>query len=341
MSGYRRLTTVGMGRGAADIWRAVVAGAPWSRDEPATVGEVLQVYDRSAYLRIDERDTPSLSLPGPRLVLLAGEPFDGPLTMRLASADPGGFEPDTIGTGEACRIRPARRGEPSSTDYVLSVGQALEVGFDLESPNPEGPRATPKTGVSIRRDDAAWTAAASTLSTLVDDGIEDGLGWGPRIQRRMRGGEATRVDRYATDWCDAVSKGWPEGPPRAIREVIGRGPGATPSGDDLLSGTLLLLLHVTEGQTHERVSEAGTMLASLAADQTTSISAALLAQAAKGRAADAVWAAIQAHTNPDIDEGALTSSVEGIVDVGHSSGVDTLLGILIGILLVAPDSSSG
>lgn len=338
MTGYRRVETVGMGPGAVDIWREVIATAPWD-DEPTTVGEVLEVYDRSAYLRISEAYTEDLGMPGPRLILLGGETFDGPLTMRLESPDAGGFDPSGLVAGAPCRLRAIHGGREGEEGYVLSIGPTQEVVFQLPATAEESTEADPTHGVSISRGDSSWRAASATVADLAADGVDDGLDWLPCVERRLQEGEEPQIDCYATAWRELLSNGWSAGPPAAIQELLGRGPGATPSGDDLLSGTLLVLLHVTEGAANDRVREAGATLASLAADRTTSISAALLAQAAHGRAADVVWSAIRSHLGPTTTEQGRRAAVERIVEVGHSSGVDTLLGIVIGILFVAPDAT--
>lgn len=339
MSGYQRLEAVAVGPGAAAVLQAVTARDWCAKGESVPVGEVLEVYDRSAYLRIDRELTASLDMPGPRLILLGGDGFDGPLTMRLTSERPGGFDPSGLAAGATCQIRPSRRGNDDGTSYVLGVGPALEVLFDLREAVVSRPQIEPRTGVHIQRGDLAWQAADRTLTELIESGADDGLNWLSHLERWRQDGETSLIDGYAQAWSQAASQGWPEGPPPVVESLLGRGPGATPSGDDVLSGTLLVLLHVTQGRAHERVREAGEGLAARAAERTTSISAALLAQATRGRASDTVWRAIQSHTEPAADTTERQSSVDAIASLGHSSGVDTLVGILVGMLLVAPEIS--
>ncbi|GAA0280560.1 DUF2877 domain-containing protein [Cryptosporangium japonicum] len=111
---------------------------------------------------------------------------------------------------------------------------------------------------------------------------------------------------------------------RAVTELLGRGEGLTPLGDDILSGTLVTLLaggHPT-GQLI-----ASTVSAQLAArpGATTAVSAALLTHAARGECIPELAAVL---TDP---LESLDSAVEALLGVGHSSGSGLLYGVRKGL----------
>lgn len=106
-------------------------------------------------------------------------------------------------------------------------------------------------------------------------------------------------------------------------EVLGLGAGLTPSADDAVAG-LLLVSRATLG--HTAVAEVGRRVSAAATRRTTTISAALLAHAAQGRAAPQVVAAVDALTG----DGRLEPALDALWSLGHSSGADTAAGLLAG-----------
>lgn len=116
-----------------------------------------------------------------------------------------------------------------------------------------------------------------------------------------------------------------------VGTLVGAGPGLTPSGDDVLCGVLLAL------RLHPRGS------ADLVADlwraveprltSTTSLSAALLREAADGYAAEPVLRLLErlASFGPADDPAPVAEAVGAVLAIGHTSGAD-LLGGLAGCL---------
>ncbi|QGN56576.1 DUF2877 domain-containing protein [Nostocoides sp. HKS02] len=122
----------------------------------------------------------------------------------------------------------------------------------------------------------------------------------------------------------------------AVAALVGAGPGLTPSGDDVLCGVLLGL------RVHGSASAAlvpalwAHVLPRLTA--TTSLSAALLTEAAEGYGVPPV--ARLAEAIVDGDEAGVAAAAAAVHAIGHSSGSD-LLGGLVGSLeaLTCPTSS--
>ena len=106
--------------------------------------------------------------------------------------------------------------------------------------------------------------------------------------------------------------------------LIGLGPGLTPSGDDLLGGIFLALSALNQTKLRDRLWAA---LEPELEHLTVEISSAHLAAAADGLAAAAVHAALNALLSHDT--ATLPYHVQALGALGHSSGFDTLAGIVL------------
>ena len=116
----------------------------------------------------------------------------------------------------------------------------------------------------------------------------------------------------------------------SVNSLIGLGPGLTPSCDDMLMGFMSSLLLVTEALSGNvyYAREVNQNIVSLVKGQTTLLSQKLLEQAALGEAPELtrnVVEAIAAGTEEQVKK-----ATSRLLTVGHSSGTDTLLGILLG-----------
>ncbi len=123
---------------------------------------------------------------------------------------------------------------------------------------------------------------------------------------------------------------------RQVAALVGAGPGLTPSGDDLLCGTLLALrLHRPDGELLVR-----RLWAAVAPrlPGTTSLSASLLTEAAHGYAWDGVlrllWALLEGPGSE------MATAARAVLGLGHTSGAD-LLGGLLGTLDAAVGPRAG
>jgi hypothetical protein len=108
-----------------------------------------------------------------------------------------------------------------------------------------------------------------------------------------------------------------------VEELIGLGPGLTPSGDDYLGGVLIGLRWLGRGAHADSLWR---WLAPRLAQRTSAISAAHLAAAAAGEGHEALHEVLDnlaAWETPS-----LTASLGRLDAVGHSSGWDALAGIV-------------
>jgi len=124
-----------------------------------------------------------------------------------------------------------------------------------------------------------------------------------------------------TEVCRAARAGDDAEVRRRTRELIGAGPGLTPSGDDALCAVLLVLCGLGDAAPI-------TLLGAAIQQQwtrTTSLSAALLDAASKGYAVPAVATLVEATLRGDVagTREALTSALA----IGHSSGQDLVAGL--------------
>ncbi|MEO5981772.1 MAG: DUF2877 domain-containing protein [Pedococcus sp.] len=123
---------------------------------------------------------------------------------------------------------------------------------------------------------------------------------------------------------------------RQVSVIVGAGPGLTPSGDDVLCGALIALRLGGASEARARLWSAVTPRLG----STTSLSAALLAEAADGYAVPAVVrlaAALAGGTDTAREVGPAAREVLG---VGHTSGADLLSGLSGGLVALRCDRTS-
>jgi hypothetical protein len=116
-----------------------------------------------------------------------------------------------------------------------------------------------------------------------------------------------------------------------VAGLIGLGPGLTPSGDDFLVGFLTGLRSV-RGKSRERLqflSELGKEVIHLSS-YTNDISRTYLFYAAKGQVSSRLAGLVEAIAG-GADTAHFWQTVEEAMQVGHSSGMDTITGLLVGL----------
>lgn len=127
-------------------------------------------------------------------------------------------------------------------------------------------------------------------------------------------------------WLDQAMRGArvEQEPAESIKKLLGAGPGLTPSGDDLLAGVLLALR--ISGQLNA-LQQLWEHLEPAISYRTNRISAALLYQAAQGRAGEFALTAIQMYISTnDLNESDLSRV---LTCMGETSGWDMFAGVLL------------
>jgi hypothetical protein len=110
-------------------------------------------------------------------------------------------------------------------------------------------------------------------------------------------------------------------PPTEAEELIGLGPGLTPSGDDFIGGTMIALRVFDQTPAAERLAD---WTIPLAQERTSLISQAHLVCAAQGMGMEALHEMLREVCRP----GAFKNSkfLDGVDSIGHTSGWDALAG---------------
>jgi hypothetical protein len=119
-------------------------------------------------------------------------------------------------------------------------------------------------------------------------------------------------------------------PDDAASMLIGLGPGLTPSGDDLIGGTMIALHALGRGDRARCLAE---WALPLAETRTGAISAAHLACAATGEGSASLHELIAALLTAD--EAGIATSVAALAAIGHSSGWDMLAGAALACAAVS------
>jgi hypothetical protein len=138
-----------------------------------------------------------------------------------------------------------------------------------------------------------------------------------------------RIVRFEQAFCSEERNSLKD----SVSELIGLGPGLTPSSDDMLAG--LVLLCVLYGQNSGCAQHACRLAAKLVAEEahgrTTLLSEEYLKQAALGRGneqAIRLCTAVLTGSRKSVER-----ETRRMLEIGESSGTDTVLGIVIGATL--------
>ncbi len=139
-----------------------------------------------------------------------------------------------------------------------------------------------------------------------------------------------KLSMYIRDLVDAVRNLDPSAS-KSVAGLIGLGPGLTPGGDDFLVG-FLTGLHCTTGHRAEQLmylSEFGKMVVDLSR-RTNDISRTYLFYAVRGQISSRLATLAQAITQGESSDRLLTVAEEAM-RVGHSSGMEMVTGLMIGL----------
>ena len=126
-----------------------------------------------------------------------------------------------------------------------------------------------------------------------------------------------------------------EAPPRTVNQLIGLGPGLTPSGDDYLGGVMIALHLVGRGAIGKQLYGA---IADKQAEASNAISSCHLSAAARGSCNASIHAALNAILTGDIQS--LPSALKKIDQIGHTSGWDSLAGAVTALTICLRGSST-
>jgi len=224
---------------------------------------------------------------------------------------------------------------------VRKVGDVVLVGEVLEISLEGAELWLPKTRVEgclspelIRRNlglvtqHAVSKAKRGGLGQLLPHVNQIAVGDAPRISGLNVVAE-TVLPRLV-DLVSAVKSGDVEKVEAAARGLIGLGPGLSPSADDALAGFTAAMWWVSHslGKNIDNVKRINAAIAGCA-DATTSLSQQLLKRAAKGETNERVEGLLKSILAGPAES--IGARVEGVLEIGETSGVDMMVGLLLGI----------
>jgi len=117
---------------------------------------------------------------------------------------------------------------------------------------------------------------------------------------------------------------------QSAKNLVGLGPGLSPSADDMLAGLMVGLLwtvHSFRGDV-VRVDEINRTIVNHVVEDTTLLSQQLLKHAARGDVNEVMVGLLRAILAGDAEN--VKNATEKVLTIGETSGVDTLVGVLLG-----------
>lgn len=267
---------------------------------------VLAVFERSFYLAC------------PRGIVCVGSGIGaGPITVEIAAPQGGTWEEAGIVPDLKGRIE---HGVPFITEHL-----ALDIAAASIWHPPPAPAFAPgcaSTGLARLRAAAVTDAPGDGLALLVLTGHAPPGNVEARMAQASIGDLRTGLARAL------AGGGIGDTLARPATLLVGLGPGLTPSGDDLLAG-LMLALSVTG---HESVRDALWHALTPELDAlTVPISAMHLSAAADGLAGEAMHVLV----SETLAGGpALSAPLRDAVRTGHTSGWDTVAGLVLGLEVI-------
>lgn len=168
------------------------------------------------------------------------------------------------------------------------------------------------------------------LQRMID--LDPGKGWLYLTDSTdlAAGSEASLIREMTARFLDCVKNSDLDGTLKAGRSILGRGGGLTPSGDDWISGFLLYFART--GQQSEFINTLGRSLTDMAFECTTMISANRIESACQGWSEELFLEIVDSLMVSNAEVSSL--KIERLVNFGHSSGVDTCVGIAAALKLL-------
>jgi hypothetical protein len=268
-------------------------------------GAVHSVFRQACNIRLDD---------GRMLVLLAPDLGNVPHGVRLDP--PAGFAFSrhlAVGRRVGCRADVLRVAGGLSVDLGSAQAWRGELSC-VDLMVPEVARAWRAAWRALGRSGLRRPVHAdATLTRAVDR-------QGVRLARAAR---AMRADEAA---C-------------ALERLIGRGPGLTPSSDDLITGFLAGLFSTTGDDCAQGAFlEAFCPTVAAAAASTADISRAYLTHAAAGWFAEPL-VTLARYIGAGADRGAIEGATAAALRVGHTSGSAGVFGLLLGLIAWSPKAA--
>lgn len=235
----------------------------------------------------------------------------GPLSLRVAIGKPWPEWPITAGDAVLSAEGILTVGSVPVVWRTAAVWQGILPSFPRWSP-PEGRAVLDSLAAEIRRQGRP----GGMLELLLPSGTAD-------VTAR------TLKQRAENLLAALAAADWPAADTAAVR-LLGLGGGLTPSGDDFCCG-LLMAVNMAAGPFSEEYRRFGQRLVLAATSRTTDISAAMLRQAATGRARERVLLLLRQLASGDMAP--IKAALAPVLAIGSLSGTDLTVGLYAGLEL--------
>ena len=284
--------------------------------DPGFSGKVLAVLSTTVYLMRDDGE----------MIWVAME--EVPLHRRCLRAS---FQPGSLGVGQVFFTQKGclRIGQ----NAAIELDQAIE--WEPSAVEPEHARSLPGVNARLQR----------LFAVLPEPGKGAGLGQAIALISAIAGGRDVtgrpldsvfaRAFSPILDLARASLRQDMAEVARKGRQLVGLGPGLTPSGDDFLGGLLFAAHSLKRAYPGDFCwgREVITDLMGWAYKQTHSISHTVLSDLALGHGPEPLHELVKSVlTGQDLR--CLISAVTRLLEIGHTTGWDILAGALTGMLLV-------
>ena len=249
------------------------------------------------------------------LTLVTSSEADLPQGIRVDTPEDFSFESGALRAGEpaACRDELLRFGP-------LTIGLRGARRWKCDLPSLQADLTDPSVATAWQ---SVWDALNARQVQLNAEIVAQDL---LRSDATLRAGAAMRGLLDATRRTDPAA-------PASVRPLIGLGSGLTPSGDDLLVGYLAGLWCAVRNSRERTqfVTGLGETVIRLS-QRTNAISRTYLTHAARGQVSSRLADLAEAICRGENSD-RLLAAAESAMQVGHTSGMDAVTGLLIGLVV--------
>ena len=258
---------------------------------------------------------------------------NGPLNIVLAQLAAPRLESLGLKTGDDVIVQ----------EGVIKIGDLVNVDFDdanvisarLRCRKPILSKSEIQANVELVRDKAVLTGSMLGIGHLLEIQRDRGqsLETGPNLFTRS-------IKPRLASFLMALRVGEEKDLKTVIENLVGLGPGLTPSSDDMLAGILSIIrLHDSKSGSKRRIDALSKAVISIPSGRTTLVSEELLKQAALGNVNESISGLCSAILTED--QRTVEIETKRVLSIGGSSGMDTIVGIVIGAGLCLDDDFNG
>lgn len=280
--------------------------------QPSFEATIHSVFQSAANLRLTKS--------GKLLTLVGSGDANLPQGIRIDTPPDFSFTELQVGELVACRNGILRI---ESISLTVDLARARVWKCDLPAL---------KTDLAQAATESAWETVWRAMNQrqqnagaeIIAENLVGRIGNPPYVSVPQKAAEAMQMLLKATQQFDLTAAS-------PVRELIGLGSGLTPAGDDLLAGYLTgLWCAINEKpERQEFVSGLGRRIVRLSR-RTNDISRTYLYHAARGQVSSRLAALAEAISQWGTGQSLLTIA-ENAMRVGHTSGMDAVTGLLLGL----------